>query len=175
MGCFIHTGGHSTKDANSEGVWSIRLRVPSRPRRHRPAARAGERSLNTQTRLPRNGREASSRLWPRGEREILLLDPGGVTVGSQGHFAPGKNPAHHDRPPPRIGRGGREFSAHDPGAAKPPLAMYLRPLRGRTRVKITFKPGSCFRRVPYQGNGLKSIATRARSPCSSKLNPNWPS
>ena len=33
----------------------------SRPRRHRPAARAGERSLNTQTRLPRNGREASSR------------------------------------------------------------------------------------------------------------------
>ena len=30
-------------------------------------------------------------LWPGDEREILLLDPGGVTVGSQGHFAPGRN------------------------------------------------------------------------------------
>ena len=42
-------------------------------------------------------------LWPGSEREIPRLDPGGVTVGSQGHFAPGRNPAPTttDLPPAR--------------------------------------------------------------------------
>ena len=59
--------------------------------------------------------------------EISLLDPGGGTVGSQGHFAPGRNSTPTTPSSAPDGLGGKGCPVLEPGAAKPPLAMYLRP------------------------------------------------
>ena len=71
-------------------------------------------------------------LWPSGEREILLPDPGGVTVDSQGHFAPGRNPAPATTDLRPDGAGRKGCPGLDPGAAQPPQAMNLRPSGANT-------------------------------------------